>query len=135
MILIPIFLTLFAGWMLWGWVVGESKNIRWLRHWCAPIFVGTVVLMAVGAGALSTAVVINRQMTADVGRLLDTISEQIRDGHADEVVREIESVRALDDPDAEPVNLLTQLPTITQHLRGETVPEAVARTEDGITRQ
>lgn len=57
-VLIAVFLLLFTAWMLLGWFVGESRDVRWMRNWCAAIFVVMVILVCLGGGAW-----ISRRMT------------------------------------------------------------------------
>ncbi len=38
--------------MLWWWLVGESRDIRWMRNWFAAFFVVTAALTCFGAGAM-----------------------------------------------------------------------------------
>lgn len=40
--------------MLWWWLVGESRDIRWMRNWSASIFVILVALSFFGAGVILT---------------------------------------------------------------------------------
>ncbi|MEQ9409423.1 MAG: hypothetical protein RIK87_16925 [Fuerstiella sp.] len=132
MILIPIFLMLFAGWMLWGWTVGESKNIKWLRQWCAPAFVVTAVLIAGGAGAGISRAVTRQQVLNDVTQLLENIELRIRTGGADLVLSEIEATDHSDDPDRDAFDLLKHLAVMNEHLAPK--PEEVAQQADAIER-
>lgn len=116
MILIPIFLMLFSAWMLWGWSVGESKNIKWLRQWCAPAFVLTAVLIATGAGAAVSHILTRNKVRDDVAQLLENIELRIRTGGADRVVSEIRALDHSNDPDAEAFDLLNELSVVNENL-------------------
>lgn len=54
--LIPggVFFLLLTSWMLWWWLVGESRDIRWMRNWFATFFVVMAAFMCFGAGAWLT---------------------------------------------------------------------------------
>ena len=116
MVFLPFFVLLFAGWMLWGWTVGESKNIRWLRRTCAPAFVVTMVLIAGGAGAGVSRALTRKQVEADVTKLLETIELRIRTGGSDQVVSEIRSLDHSDDPDGDTFDLLAHLSVMNDNL-------------------
>ncbi|MDG1896972.1 MAG: hypothetical protein P8J37_18855 [Fuerstiella sp.] len=119
MILTPIFLALFAGWMLWGWTVGESKNVKWLRRCCAPVFVITVMFMSAGAGAYITRTVIRNSVQDDITTLLKTIETNIRTGTADKVLAEIEAMDHSDDPDGDAYDVLDEVTQMTDNLSGK----------------
>jgi hypothetical protein len=120
MILIPIFLVLFAGWMLWGWTVGESKDIRWLRHWCAPIFVVTVMLISAGAGAVVTRAMLRNNVRSDVTALLESIEHKIATGQSHEVISEIRATDKSDDPDRDAFDLLDHIAVMQKNLSPKT---------------
>lgn len=117
MILIPVFLILFASWMLWGWVVGESKDIKWMRVWFAPIFVVTTVLIAAGAGAGIALVMVRKQVTQDVAELLDTVQQAIEAGRADQVAQQIRLTDRSEDPDRDAFDLLKHLSVMRSNLK------------------
>ncbi len=129
MILIPIFLILFACWMLWGWTVGESKDIRWLRHWCAPIFVVTAMLISAGAGAVVTRGIVRNRVRDDVTQLLATIEQKILTGQSRKVVSEIQATDRSEDPDRDAFDLLDHITVMQENLSPSR--EEVAETFDG----
>ena len=53
-ILFAVFFLLLTSWVLWGWLVGESRDIRWMRHWFAAFFVFAAALICFVAGAMIT---------------------------------------------------------------------------------
>jgi len=116
MILIPIFLALFASWMLWGWTVGESKNIKWLRCWCAPVFVVTVVIMSLGAGAYIGRAVTRNAVREDITHLLKTIELRIRTGGSEKVIAELQALDHSDDPDADALDALDDVAQMADNL-------------------
>lgn len=116
MILIPVFLMLFACWMLWGWVVGECKDIKWMRVCFAPIFVVTAVLIAAGAGAGIALMTVRPRVKQDVAELLTAIQQSIEAGHGNEVVAEIRRTDRSDDPDRDAFDLLKHLSVMRSNL-------------------
>lgn len=116
MILIPIFLMLFAAWMLWGWSVGESKNIKWLRQWCAPTFVVTAVIISAGAGAWLSRAITRQQVRSDVVKLLENVELRVRTGGAEKVITEIQATDHSDDPDRDAFDILDHLAVMNDNL-------------------
>lgn len=51
-ILSAVFFLLLTSWVLWGWLVGESRDIRWMRNWFAAFFVVAAALTSFVAGAM-----------------------------------------------------------------------------------
>lgn len=115
-ILPPIFLSLFAGWMLWGWTVGESKNIKWMRIWCAPPFVVTTMLLSLGAGAMVSRTLIRRQARADVAAVLSSIRQNLEAGNTELVLSEIRATDQTGNPDGPDFDLLQHLGKMTDNL-------------------
>ncbi len=116
MILVPIFFVLFSSWMLWGWTVGESKNIKWLRRSCAPVFVVTVAIMSAGAGAYIARAVTRNAMREDITNLLTTIELRIRTGGTDKVIAELQALDHSDDPDADAFDALDDVAQMAENL-------------------
>ena len=52
LILFAVFSLLLTSWMLWWWLVGESRDIRWMRNWFATFFVVMAAFTCFGAGAI-----------------------------------------------------------------------------------
>ena len=132
-ILLPIFFLLFACWMLWGWVVGESKEIKWLRRWCATIFVVTAMLIAAGAGIAVTRGLVRTAVRNDVAKLLDAIEQRIQMGESARVVSEIRATDHSDDPDKDAFDLLDHLTVMQQNLSDNT--ETIAKQPDTSVRR
>lgn len=102
--------------MLWGWVVGETKNIKWLRVWCGPIFVITAMLISAGTGAVATRIIFKRETRRNVSELLFSIEANILHGEQDRVLSEIRATDYTGHPDADDFDLLKHLPIMTDHL-------------------
>lgn len=85
MILFAVFLTLFTAWMFWGWLVGESRDIRWMRNWCAGIFVVLAILICLGSGAwLSRRLTEARHRNA-VQRVSQLLHQRMNEGRSEDV--------------------------------------------------
>lgn len=128
MVLIPIFLLLFAGWVLWGWFVGESKDIKILRQWCAPIFVCTAMLISFGAGAGISIALTKNKIRGDVADLLENIELRVRTGGSDKVISEIRATDHSNDPDRDAFDLLDHLSVMNENLAPQTTE--IARQPD-----
>lgn len=119
LLLIPIFITLFAGWMLWGWVVGEYKNVPWLRRWCGVLFIGCLAFLSFGAGGMTARIYTKQQMREEVGQLLHHIDWQLHHGNQDVVAEELKKAR-LEQADSTDFDVLRHLPKLSQDLEPET---------------
>ena len=119
-ILAPIFLILFCSWMLWGWVVGETKNIKWMRVWFAPAFVISAMLISAGAGAMATKIFLKRQIRHDVTEVLNAIENRVAEGDSKKVLSEIRATDYTGSPDASDFDLLKHLPTMVENLSPST---------------
>lgn len=81
MYLLAAFLVLFTAWMFLGWMFGEARDIRWLRNWCAGIFVVMALLICLGGGAMLARRVTqssHRQTLEQFARLLEERAEEGR---------------------------------------------------------
>jgi hypothetical protein len=116
MVLIPIFMILFAGWMLWGWCVGEARNIRWLIRWCAPTFVILVAIISAGAAAGVSRALTKQAARRDISRLLDAIDSQLAAGNLQHVQRQLDKRDPGDDPDADAFDLLEHLAEMSDQI-------------------
>ena len=112
----PIFLSLFCAWMLWGWCVGESSNIKWMRQWCAPTFVVTALLLAFGAGAFLGRGLTRRAIRTEVTQIMSSIGHHLRNGDVEVVLEEIDATDMSDNPDASDFDMLRHLPAMRQQL-------------------
>lgn len=109
MLIAGAFLTLFSAWALWGWAVGESRNIKALRKTCGPIFVVTASLIVAGGTIMVTRATLRQQAEQNVRELLTGIHDRLEQGQADLVQRQLQAL-IVDDPDEDPKNLLASLP-------------------------
>lgn len=78
-------LLLITGWILLGWMIGESHDVVWLKRWCAPLFVGlAVVLCLCGSGWLTWRTVRAQQRQA-IQQLANELHRRSREGRDDDV--------------------------------------------------
>ncbi|MCR9202549.1 MAG: hypothetical protein NXI04_28240 [Planctomycetaceae bacterium] len=119
----PIFLSLFCAWMLWGWCVGESSNIKWMRQWCAPTFVVTALLLAFGAGAFLGRGLTRRAIRTEVSQIMSSIGHHLRNGDVEVVLDQIDATDMTDNPDASDFDVLRHLPSMREQL---TPPQQIA---------
>lgn len=116
---------LLSAWLLWGWTVGESRNIQWLRKSCAPAFVVTALLIVAGGSAMVTRITLRQQAEDNVREILTGIHDRLQQG---ETVLVQEQLRRLieSDPDQEPVDLMENLPVAASALEVEHARVTVA---------
>jgi len=85
MALIAALFALFAGWMLWGWLVSEHRDIVWMRQWCSGIFVITAILISAAGGSAVTAVWLRKQHRAEVRQLAESLESGLQRGQHEKV--------------------------------------------------
>jgi len=97
LILSGVFFLLLTSWMLWWWLIGEARDIRWMRNWFATFFVVAAAFCCFGAGVVITHRYDEaryRKLVSEFSRLL----EQRLENHRDQDVRDALS-HINDDPD------------------------------------
>ncbi len=80
-LLLAVFFLLLTSWALWWWLVGESRDIRWMRNWSAAAFVMMAAVACFGAGAMLSHRYDEaryRKLTAEFSRLLEERLESNR---------------------------------------------------------
>jgi hypothetical protein len=85
MILTGVILTLFAAWMLLLWMFGESCDIRWLRNWCAGIFVCLAIFLCLGGGVWMTRKWLQADYRRNVQTFSDLLLQRLDDGRTQDV--------------------------------------------------
>ena len=85
MYLLPVFLFLFTAWMFLGWMIGESRDIRWMRNWCAGIFVVMVVLICLGGGAVFARRATPASCRASLEQFARLLEERAEEGRSQDV--------------------------------------------------
>lgn len=133
-VLPPIFLTLFAGWMLWGWCVGETNKIPWMRHWCAPLFVVTSMLLSFGTGGFVARKITRQNARVEVGKVLTAIEQNLERGNSALVLQELQALDQSGNPDADEFELLSHLPKMSSQLNYEEQTQTAASEPNSTTR-
>lgn len=135
MIVVAILLVLLTCWSFWGWSVGDSHNIRWIRHWCGGTFVLLVAVLAAGSGFMAARVRERSEARDHAFEAMQTIADRLEAG---ETTRVIASLRELDhrgDPDEDAFDLLDDLPAFTAQLQEQRSSERSFAKSDGSSRQ
>jgi len=117
-ILSGVFLVLLTAWMLLGWFIGESRDIRWMRNWCAGIFVVMSVLICLGGGALLARRMAQADHRASVQQLTRLLNERASEGRMDDVRDAIQHLA--DQPDewsTHSPDILTRVSEVTEALK------------------
>jgi hypothetical protein len=118
MILFAVFLTLATAWIFWGWMVGESREIRWMKRWCATIFVSLAILICLGAGAGISRRMTKTQHSDSVRRLTQLLHERMKEGRTDDVRDALQHLA--EDPaegSSHSPDVLTRLSDVTEALQ------------------
>jgi hypothetical protein len=76
---------LLASWMLLAWMFGDSSDIRWLRNWCAGIFILTAVSLCAGGGFYLTYKVLRTSHRQAVQEMAHLLNERIKEGRTEDV--------------------------------------------------
>ena len=126
MIVILLLVILFTCWILWGLFVGESNDIRWIRHSCGAVFVLMVAVLSLGAGFLAARTVERSTARRDTFTALQLIADRIESGDSQLVVRKIRALDHQGDPDADAYDLLSELPEFVAELRPKSKSAAIA---------
>ncbi len=118
MALVIVLIILSAGWLFWGWMVSENRNIGWLRRWCSILFTITAVLMGTGGGAGLTMVVLKRQHRSQVADFASALESQLKAGKSQAALRELQAViYPPDEWSNDSSDLLERMVAVTERLQ------------------
>lgn len=118
MALVGILILLFAAWMLWGWLVGEHREIIWMRNWCATLFVITALLISGGAGVGVTIAISRSRHRADVRNFAEALEKQLAAGKYQEARNSLQSVISTPDEWSDDSHdLLERMTTVTARMQ------------------
>ena len=129
MILFGVFLTLFTAWMFWGWLVGESRDIRWMRNWCAGIFVTLAILICLGSGAWFSRRISESRHREALQRVTQLLHERMNQGRIEDVKDALQHLA--DDPDewsTHSEDVLIRLSVVTEALQKTARTRVTAKT-------
>lgn len=115
--LFAIFLLLIAGWMLLAWMIGESYDIRWLRNWCAGIFVVMAICICTGGGFYLTYKMLRSTHRQSIQQMAKLLKERLDEGRTSDVRDAIEHL-ASDPPEGSGFSpdILQRMTEVTQAL-------------------
>ena len=122
MIILAFLLILFTCWILLGLFVGESCDIRWIRHWCGGIFVTMVALISLSSGFLIARVMERSSARSNAFEALQVIADRIEAGDDRHVIRKIRALDHRGDPDQDTYDLLDELPQLVAELHERPAP-------------
>ncbi|MFM8723572.1 MAG: hypothetical protein ACKON9_00445 [Planctomycetaceae bacterium] len=82
-------LLLLTAWVIFGWIVSESWNIRWLKNWLAVLSVTLLVLICGGGGVFATRKFLVAQQRRSLQAFASQLNARIQDGHAEDALEAI----------------------------------------------
>lgn len=110
-------LLLMTCWSFWGWTVGDSRNIKWIRHWCGGIFVILVAVLSTASGYTAARNLERSAARTSASEALQVVADRIESGEARKVLHEIRRLDHSDDPDRDAYDLLLELPEFVERLQ------------------
>ncbi len=117
MYLLAVFLLLFTAWMFLGWMIGESRDIRWMRNWCAGIFVVMAILMCLGGGAVFARRATQASCRASLEQFARLLEERAEEGRIQDVRDAISHLaNRPDEWSSHSPDILTRINEVTQAL-------------------
>ena len=128
MLLFAVFLILLTSWMLWGWMVGESRDIRWMRNWCAGIFVVLCTLICLTGGALISRQITQSACRANVEHLTRLLNERMKEGRTDDVQDAIQHIAEIpDESSTSSRDVLQRMAEVTNALQNTSRSQVAAK--------
>ncbi|MFN9719332.1 MAG: hypothetical protein ACK58L_11585 [Planctomycetota bacterium] len=126
--LAAIFTLLIAGWMLFAWIIGESCDIRWLRNWCAGIFVTMAIVVCTSGGFYLTYKVVRTSHRSSVQQFALLLKERLDEGRISDVRDAVEhlAVEPSDGSGAHP-DILQRLADLTEALESTRQEQVTAK--------
>lgn len=82
-------LLLLTAWVIFGWIVSESWNIRWLKNWLALVSVTLLALICGGGGVFATRKFLIAQQRQGIQAFASQLNARIQDGHPDDALEAI----------------------------------------------
>ena len=130
--LFAIFLLLITGWMFLAWMFGESYDIRWLRNWCAGIFVVMAISICAGGGFYLTYKMLRSSHRQSVQQMAKLLKERLDEGRTSDVRDAIDHLAS--DPaegSGSSPDILQRITEVTQALE-QTRKSGVATRQDSM---
>jgi len=82
-------LLLLTAWVIFGWVVSESWNIRWLKNWLALFSVSLLILICGGGGVFLTRKLLMVQQRQSIQAFASRLNARIQEGHPEDALEAI----------------------------------------------
>jgi hypothetical protein len=82
-------LLLLTAWVIFGWVVSESWNIRWLKNWLALFSVSLLILICGGGGVFLTRKLLIVQQRQSIQAFASQLNARIQEGHPEDALEAI----------------------------------------------
>ena len=129
-ILFAVFFLLFAAWMFLGWMIGESRDIRWMRNWCAGIFVVVALVSCLAGGALMARRMTQASCRASVQEFSKLLNERAKQGRMEDVRDAIQHLAEQpDDWSSHSPDILARMTELTQALEKTARPRVAVKSE------
>jgi uncharacterized protein YneF (UPF0154 family) len=82
-------LLLLTAWIIFGWIVTESWNVRWLKNWLAVLSVCLLVLIFGGGGVYVTRKVLLAQQRRSIEEFVRQLNARIQEGRSEDALEAI----------------------------------------------
>lgn len=92
LILSAVFLTLLTAWLLWGWIVAEARDYKFMKLWCARSFVVLAALLSLGAGAFVAHRRSQQMYRESITRFATVLNRHAQSGNTDDVTEALHRV-------------------------------------------
>ena len=92
LLLSAVFFILLTCWVLWAWIIAESRDFRLMKVWCARVFVVLAAMMCFGIGAWYGNRKNDHQHRESVTHLIQLLHERTQSGQMDDVAAAIRHV-------------------------------------------
>lgn len=128
MYLFAVFLLLFTAWMFLGWMIGESRDIRWMKNWCAGIFVITAILICLGGGAFFARRATQASCRASLEQFARLLEERAEEGRLQDVRDAISHLaNKPDEWSSHSPDILTRIDDVTQALEKTSINRVASK--------
>jgi hypothetical protein len=128
MYLFAVFLVLFTAWMFLGWMIGESRDIRWMRNWCAGIFVVMAILICLGGGAVFARRMTQASCRTSLEQFAKLLEERSEEGRIQDVRDAISHLaNQPDEWSSHSPDILTRINEVTQALEKTSLSRVATR--------
>jgi hypothetical protein len=129
MYLLAVFLLLFTAWMFLGWMYGESRDVRWLRNWCAGIFVLMATLICLGGGAVFARRATQASCRASLEQFAKLLEERVEEGRIQDVRDAISHLaNRPEEWSSHSPDILTRINEVTQALEKTSLNKVATKT-------